>query len=176
MNSTAAEPQLTAPQPSPIELEVRRIRELAKSQRHAEALAAAEALTARVPVAGDQLVLRRRANARPNFGDAYWSLANLKTYRFLDEEIARMRAEETAPGTPLDHRQITNPSDQFQIQPVIKLGDGARDAQQFRFLDGNECAVQSVAQLIAQERRVFGTGDRRSPIWRQITRLSSCDA
>jgi tetratricopeptide (TPR) repeat protein len=38
------------------------------------------------------------AAARPGFGDAYWSLANLKTYRFSDSEIARMRAEETAPG------------------------------------------------------------------------------
>jgi tetratricopeptide (TPR) repeat protein len=35
---------------------------------------------------------------RPSFGDAYWSLGNLKTYRFRDEELARMRAEEAAPG------------------------------------------------------------------------------
>lgn len=42
---------------------------------------------------------RAAAAARPNFGDAYWSLANLKTYRFTDGEIARMRAEEAAPGT-----------------------------------------------------------------------------
>jgi tetratricopeptide (TPR) repeat protein len=41
---------------------------------------------------------------RPHFGDAYWSLANLKTYRFADEEIARMRAEEAAPATPLVDR------------------------------------------------------------------------
>ena len=26
---------------------------------------------------------------RPSYGDAYWSLANLKTYRFTDEEIAQ---------------------------------------------------------------------------------------
>lgn len=39
------------------------------------------------------------AAVRPSFGDAYWSLANLKTYRFADAEIARMRAEENAPGT-----------------------------------------------------------------------------
>src|ERR1019366_590297 len=45
-----------------------------------------------------------RSAARSNYGDAYWSLANLKTYRFLDEEIARMRADETAPGTPLVDR------------------------------------------------------------------------
>jgi len=31
---------------------------------------------------------------RPAYGDAYWSLANLKTYRFSDEELARMRAIE----------------------------------------------------------------------------------
>ena len=43
---------------------------------------------------------RAAAAARPNFGDAYWSLANLKTYRFTDDEIARMRAEEDAEGIP----------------------------------------------------------------------------
>ena len=39
------------------------------------------------------------AATRPGFGDAYWSLANLKTYQFSDEELASMRARETAPGT-----------------------------------------------------------------------------
>ncbi|MGC2462865.1 MAG: sulfotransferase [Steroidobacteraceae bacterium] len=47
---------------------------------------------------------RAAAAARPSFGDAYWSLANLKTYRFLDEEIARMRAEEAAAVTLLVDR------------------------------------------------------------------------
>ncbi|HVS75708.1 MAG TPA: sulfotransferase, partial [Steroidobacteraceae bacterium] len=42
---------------------------------------------------------RAAASARPGYGEAYWSLANLKTYRFPDEEIDRMRAAETAPGT-----------------------------------------------------------------------------
>jgi tetratricopeptide (TPR) repeat protein len=37
------------------------------------------------------------AAARPSFGDAYWSLANLKTYRFSQDEVARMCAEEAAP-------------------------------------------------------------------------------
>ena len=31
---------------------------------------------------------------RPNFGDAYWSLANLKTYRFSDADIQHLRAAE----------------------------------------------------------------------------------
>jgi tetratricopeptide (TPR) repeat protein len=32
----------------------------------------------------------------PGFGDAWWSLANLKTYRFSGDELARMRTEEAA--------------------------------------------------------------------------------
>ena len=42
---------------------------------------------------------RAAARARPAFGDAYWSLANLKTYRFSDTELAAMRAAEAAPAT-----------------------------------------------------------------------------
>ncbi len=41
---------------------------------------------------------RAAATLRPSFGDAYWSLANLKTYRFTDEEIAAMRAAEATPS------------------------------------------------------------------------------
>jgi tetratricopeptide (TPR) repeat protein len=47
---------------------------------------------------------RAAAAVRSNFGDAYWSLANLKTYRFLDAEIARMQAEEAVTDTPLIDR------------------------------------------------------------------------
>jgi hypothetical protein len=47
------------------------------------------------------------AAARPGFGDAYWSLANLKTYCFSDSEIARMRAEENTPGAqPVDRYHL----------------------------------------------------------------------
>ena len=56
----------------------------------------------RVPEAID--AYRAAAAARPDFGDAYWSLANLKTYRFPDEEIARMRVEEGAEATALVDR------------------------------------------------------------------------
>ncbi|HEY0315777.1 MAG TPA: sulfotransferase [Sphingomonas sp.] len=48
---------------------------------------------------------RAAAAARPDFGDAYWSLANLKTYRFTDDEIAGMRAEEARPSTAAEDRQ-----------------------------------------------------------------------
>ncbi|WP_206240702.1 sulfotransferase family protein [Novosphingobium terrae] len=39
------------------------------------------------------------AALRPEFGDAWWSLANLKTYRFTPEAVETMRKAEEAPGT-----------------------------------------------------------------------------
>ena len=47
------------------------------------------------------------AALRPSFGDAYWSLANLKTYRFSQDELTRMRAEESAPDVrPVDRYHL----------------------------------------------------------------------
>jgi tetratricopeptide (TPR) repeat protein len=43
---------------------------------------------------------RAAAAARAGYGDVYWSLANLKTYRFEDAELAQMYAAESAPSTP----------------------------------------------------------------------------
>ena len=40
----------------------------------------------------------------PDFGDAYWSLANLKTYRFTDAEIAAMRRHEAAASVSVADR------------------------------------------------------------------------
>ena len=37
---------------------------------------------------------RQATQIRPGFGEAYWSLANLKTYRFTNEELDRMRKHE----------------------------------------------------------------------------------
>jgi hypothetical protein len=42
---------------------------------------------------------RRAAACREDFGDAYWSLANLKTYRFHAEELQRMRSALAAAST-----------------------------------------------------------------------------
>jgi tetratricopeptide (TPR) repeat protein len=47
---------------------------------------------------------RKAFTLRPSYGDAYWSLANLKTYRFGDEDIALMRAQERAPGIGAEDR------------------------------------------------------------------------
>jgi len=72
---------------------------------------------------------RTAAQVRPNYGDAYWSLANLKTYRFAEDEIARMRAEEAAPTTTL--------LDQFHL--CFALGKAFEDrgefAESFRYYD-----------------------------------------
>jgi tetratricopeptide (TPR) repeat protein len=42
--------------------------------------------------------------ARPDFGEAWWSLANLKTYRFSTEEITRMSAAEAASTVAAEDR------------------------------------------------------------------------
>jgi tetratricopeptide (TPR) repeat protein len=42
---------------------------------------------------------RAAAADRPDFGDAYWSLANLKTYQFTTAEIAHLEAAESSPQT-----------------------------------------------------------------------------
>lgn len=46
----------------------------------------------------------RAYRVKPDFGDAYWSLANLKTYKFDDAQIASMREKEAAPTTQLGDR------------------------------------------------------------------------
>jgi tetratricopeptide (TPR) repeat protein len=61
------------------------------------------------------------AAARPSYGDAYWSLANLKTYRFAEDEIARMRAEEAA--------QSTAPVDRYHL--CFALGKAFEDRGEF---------------------------------------------
>ncbi len=46
----------------------------------------------------------RAYRLKPDYGDAYWSLANLKTYKFDEAQIAAMRALEDAPTTLLADR------------------------------------------------------------------------
>ncbi|TNE64801.1 MAG: sulfotransferase family protein [Alphaproteobacteria bacterium] len=50
---------------------------------------------------------RAAYGAEPGCGDAYWSLANLKTYRFTDAEMAAMGAAEADAGTrPTDRYHL----------------------------------------------------------------------
>jgi len=61
------------------------------------------------------------AAAKPSFGDAWWSLANLKTYSFSQNEIVQMRAEEAAPGT--------DPVDRYHL--CFALGKALEDRNEF---------------------------------------------
>jgi tetratricopeptide (TPR) repeat protein len=55
----------------------------------------------------DAIESYRAATAvRPQYGEAYWSLANLKTYRFTDAEIDGMRAWEAANVPPADRYHL----------------------------------------------------------------------
>lgn len=47
---------------------------------------------------------RQAYTLKPDFGDAYWSLANLKTYKFDEAQIASMREREASPATQLGDR------------------------------------------------------------------------
>jgi tetratricopeptide (TPR) repeat protein len=50
---------------------------------------------------------RDATNGQADIGDAFWSLANLKTYHFSDHEIERMRGLEALPGPgPPDRAQL----------------------------------------------------------------------
>jgi tetratricopeptide (TPR) repeat protein len=47
---------------------------------------------------------RRGLAVEPAFGECWWSLANLKTFRFSDDDVAAMRAAEARPGLADEHR------------------------------------------------------------------------
>ncbi len=47
---------------------------------------------------------REAYHCRPDFGDAFWSLANTKTYRFSDAELGHIKRYERAPQTAAEDR------------------------------------------------------------------------
>jgi tetratricopeptide (TPR) repeat protein len=72
---------------------------------------------------------RNAARVRPDFGDAYWSLANLKTYRFTEAEISAMRTAEA------DER--TQPIDRYHLAFALAKGleDQGRYEESFAFYE-----------------------------------------
>lgn len=64
---------------------------------------------------------QKAAAIQPSFGDAYWSLANLKTYRFLQSEVENMRAQESTPSA--------NPIDRYHL--CFALGKAYEDRGQY---------------------------------------------
>ncbi|MGH6884593.1 MAG: tetratricopeptide repeat-containing sulfotransferase family protein [Geminicoccales bacterium] len=47
---------------------------------------------------------RKAAALAPGFGEAFWNLANLKTYRLTDAELESMRMQLQKPGLGVEHR------------------------------------------------------------------------
>ena len=120
---------------------------------------------------------RAAYQVRADYGDAYWSLANLKTYRFTDEEIAQMRAQIERPETPAD--------DRFHL--CFALGKGLEDREQYEesfacYVKGNELRrsglrhdpdrlplamqrqMETCTQELFEEKAGVG-GDYRDPIF-----------
>jgi tetratricopeptide (TPR) repeat protein len=64
---------------------------------------------------------RQTISLRPSFGDAYWSLANLKTFRFEDSDIEEMRNQ-------LESKECSN-EDFFHL--CFALGKALEDRGQF---------------------------------------------
>ncbi|MCO4811705.1 MAG: sulfotransferase [Gammaproteobacteria bacterium] len=64
---------------------------------------------------------RRSYRERRDFGDAYWSLANLKTYRFSTAEVESMRSFESLPTTSVEDR----------IHLCFALGKHYEDSEDF---------------------------------------------
>ena len=77
--------------------------------------------------------------AKPDFGDAFWSLANLKTYQFEDAEIALMREHQQSETTALDDR----------IHLSFALGKAMEDIKDYQtageyYVFGNQLKQQDV--------------------------------
>jgi len=76
---------------------------------------------------------RQTVDLKPSFGDAYWSLANLKTFHFEDRDLDRMREEVEKPDcTQEDHFHL-----------CFALGKALDDRKQFDesfryYLRGND--------------------------------------
>ena len=75
---------------------------------------------------------------KPTFGDAYWSLANIKTYKFSEQELTLMQES-------LNHKTVTT-EDSIHIN--FALGKAYEDSKDFElsfnyYAQGNELKKQS---------------------------------
>ncbi len=76
---------------------------------------------------------RQAAACRADFGDAYWSLANLKTYRFTPAELACIHTALAAP--------TTSPGDRYHLCFALAkaLEDQGDFAESFRYYELGNC-------------------------------------
>ncbi len=64
---------------------------------------------------------RQSYHVKPDYGDAFWSLANLKTYRFTKEERQQMQDQEADPATSMNDK----------IHLCFALGKDHEDREKF---------------------------------------------
>jgi Flp pilus assembly protein TadD len=69
----------------------------------------------------------------PGFGEAYWSLANLKTFRFSDDDIAAMQRQLDRPELEQEHRYHF----EFAIGKALEDIDNYSESF-WRYLEGNK--------------------------------------
>ena len=105
----------------------------------------------------DEAVAAYRAvyRAKSDFGDAFWSLANLKTYRFEDAEIAQMREKQHAESTSVDDK----------IHLCFALGKAMEDAQDYHtaaehYLLGNQ--LKNAQTQYDKDRMTFKLAQQRT--------------
>jgi tetratricopeptide (TPR) repeat protein len=95
---------------------------------------------------GDAISSYRKAyEINPDYGDAFWSLANTKTYRFSDAEIAHMQQYECDASTSQEDR----------IHLCFALGKAFEDREEYGesfawYAKGNELKQDSVKHKAAR--------------------------
>jgi len=93
--------------------------------------------------AGAIAAYRAAIAVRPAFGDAWWSLANLKTYRFGESEIAAMQAAETDSATvPVDRVHLA-----FALGKALE--DSGRPAEAWQHYAGGNALQRAESRYRA---------------------------
>ncbi len=93
---------------------------------------------------------RRSIAGEPSLGDAYWSLANLKTFRFTDADVAAIRAQLAR----------TDLGDEDRLHFEFALGKSLEDAQSFEesfthYARGNEIRRAQLRYRALDSRRLM---------------------
>jgi tetratricopeptide (TPR) repeat protein len=84
---------------------------------------------------------RTAIGLQPGYGDAYWSLANLKTYKFPEADIVEMRAKEQAPRIALeDHYHLC-----FALGKALE--DRGEYAESFRYYERGNALKKAEARF-----------------------------
>ena len=100
---------------------------------------------------------RRSIALEPSLGDAYWSLANLKTFRFTDTDVAAMRAQLARPDLDDEDRLHF----EFALGKALEDGRAWDDSFQ-HYATGNEIRRRQLhyraednKALVRRAKRVF---------------------